>query len=75
MCKRTRTDMENRRFIEQSYEFVAPFGYEPEMCKRQRKGKYFTDDDLSATKKLLDDTPRAYRMDAHPTQTEWSHLK
>lgn len=53
---------DTKYFIERSYEVVAPLGYEPELCKRQRKGKYFTDDDLSATKKLIDDRKEEKRL-------------
>eukprot|EP00966_Prymnesium_polylepis_P102253 2368398-Prymnesium_polylepis.1 len=32
------------------------------MCKRKREGKYFTDDDLPATKKLFDDRKENERL-------------
>lgn len=49
-------------FVEESYNVTAPFGYKPDMCKRQRKGKYFTDDDFPATKKLFEKQKEEKRL-------------
>tara|TARA_B110000858_G_C17796329_1_gene472607 strand:+ start:81 stop:791 length:711 start_codon:yes stop_codon:yes gene_type:complete len=73
---------DTRYFIDRSYEVVTPFGYEPGMCKRQRKGKFFTDADLPATKKLIDDRKEEKRLkelrqcwaDADEAQ-RWANLR
>jgi hypothetical protein len=69
-------------FINRSYEVVAPFGYEPTMCKRQRKGKFFTDDDLPATKKLVEDMKEEKRLkelrqcwDDANEEERWANLR
>ena len=49
-------------FVEESYNVTAPFGFNPGMCKRKRKGKYFTDDDLPATKKLFEKQEEEKRL-------------
>lgn len=52
-------------FIEASHEVVRPFGYTSELRKRKSKheSKHFTDEDLLAAKKLVNDSKAAKRLD------------